>query len=152
MQEKQEKRLDDQLDDSFSGEPHELGTTSERNLNTEEIMRRRRKDDELTWEEVQAARSDIDVNTYPGQAGFGWALDEIKNGLKMRRLNWEHNEFVFLVPGSTFQVNRAPLLGIYEEGTTINYQEHIDKCQSNGNISTWNPNNEELLAMDWVRA
>jgi len=132
-----------------------LGTTSYRNLNTQEI--KRRLDDkpdgsfsgeqsELTYAESQLAKA------YPGQAGFGWALDEIKSGIKMRRLQWEDNEFVFLVPGSSFKVNRAPLLGIYEEGTPINYQPHIDKCQSNGTITTWNPNNEELLSMDWIRA
>ena len=130
----------------------ELGTTSERNLSTDEIMERRnrRKEDELTWEEVQAAK--LDGPSYPGQDGFGWAVDEIKSGVKMRRLHWDKNEFVFLVPGSNFKVNRAPLLGIYEEGTEITYQPHIDKCQSNGTITTWNPNNEEILAMDWVRA
>jgi len=37
--------------------------------------------------------------------------------------------FVFLVPGSVFKVNRAPLLGIYPEGTEINYHAHVDMKQ-----------------------
>lgn len=54
---------------------------------------------------------------------FGWALEQLKSGNKVCRFGWNgKNMFLFLVPGSTFKVNRPPLLGIYPEGTEINYQ------------------------------
>jgi hypothetical protein len=58
---------------------------------------------------------------------FGWAIKQMRNGEKVRRAGWNgKGMFLFLVPGSTFKVNRPPLLGIYPEGTEINYQPHID--------------------------
>lgn len=61
-------------------------------------------------------------------------------------------EYVFLVRGSTFPVNRAPLLGIYEPGTMVTYGDHIDKRQSDGDIAPWSPSHGDLMAEDWVRA
>ena len=53
---------------------------------------------------------------------FGEALEALKLGKKVTRAGWNgKGMFLFLVPGSTFQVNRPPLLGIYPEGTEINY-------------------------------
>lgn len=54
---------------------------------------------------------------------FSSALQNIKDGVKMRRRGWNGKDmFVFLVPGSQFEVNRPPLLGIYKEGTVVNYR------------------------------
>lgn len=58
--------------------------------------------------------------------------------------------FVFLVPGSVFLVNRAPLLGIYPEGTTIDYQSHVDMKTANGSIVPWLCSQSDLLATDWA--
>ena len=44
---------------------------------------------------------------------FSQALERIKEGARVARTGWNGTGmFVFLVPGSTFRVNRAPLLGI----------------------------------------
>lgn len=81
---------------------------------------------------------------------FEDALSNIKNGKKMSRIGWNGTGmFVFLVPGSTFQVSRAPLLGIYPEGTTINYHAHIDIKTSRGDIVPWNCSQQDMLADDW---
>ena len=51
---------------------------------------------------------------------IGWAVKCMENGHRVCRSGWGGSEptmFVFLVPGSTFEVNRPPLLGIYPEGT-----------------------------------
>jgi len=74
---------------------------------------------------------------------FSVALERIKSGYKVARKGWNgKGMFVFLVEGSTFTVNRKPLLGIYPEGTEINYHAHVDRwyyCSvvslSNGPIS-----------------
>lgn len=81
---------------------------------------------------------------------FEEALGYIKNGKKMARDGWSgKGMFVFLVPGSTFQVSRPPLLGIYPEGTTINYHAHIDIKSVNGDIVPWNCSQQDMLATDW---
>ena len=82
---------------------------------------------------------------------FGLAIEAMKKGLKVCRTGWNgKGMFLFLVPGSTFQVNRAPLLGIYPEGTTINYCPHIDMKAADGSIFAWNPNQLDVLADDWM--
>lgn len=58
--------------------------------------------------------------------------------------------FVFLVPGSRFTVNRPPLLGIYPEGTTIDYHAHIDIRAADGVIVPWLASQSDVLAEDWV--
>ena len=58
---------------------------------------------------------------------FGQAIEVLKTGNKVTRVGWNGKDmFIFLVQGSQFKVNRPPLLGIYPEGTEINYRPHID--------------------------
>lgn len=84
---------------------------------------------------------------------FSDALHEIKMGVLMRRAGWNgKGMFVFLVPGSTFNVNRPPLLGIYPEGTTINYHGHIDMRTADGTIVPWVASQSDMLADDWEAA
>jgi hypothetical protein len=81
---------------------------------------------------------------------FSLALDFLKNGYKISRENWNgKGMFLFLVPGSTFKVNRPPLLGIYPEGTEINYRPHIDMKTAQGDIVPWVASQTDLLADDW---
>lgn len=69
---------------------------------------------------------------------FSEALDHLKDGYKIFRSGWNGKEmFIFLVGGSTFKVNRAPLLGIYPEGTEINYHAHVDMKTADGMIVPW---------------
>lgn len=82
--------------------------------------------------------------------GFDWALLKLKLGAKVARRGWNgKGMFVFLVPGSTFKVNRPPLLGIYEEGTEINYHAHIDMKTADGTVVPWLASQTDLLADDW---
>jgi hypothetical protein len=82
---------------------------------------------------------------------FGDAVAGLKEGKRVSRAGWNgKGMFLFLVPGSVFQVNRAPLLGIFPEGTEINYRPHIDMCGVDGAIHTWNPSCNDVLAEDWV--
>ncbi len=82
---------------------------------------------------------------------FSEALTLIKTGSKVARKGWNgKGMFVFLVSGSTFQVNRPPLLGIYPAGTTINYQPHVDMCTAGGTIVPWLVSQSDLLADDWI--
>lgn len=81
---------------------------------------------------------------------FSEALGQIKLGKLLKRSGWNgKHQFVFLVAGSEFKVNRAPLLGIFDEGTDITYRPHIDiKCQD-GSISVWQPSMGDVMADDW---
>jgi hypothetical protein len=82
---------------------------------------------------------------------FSNALVAIKVGKKVAREGWNgKGMFVFLVPGSQFTVNRAPLLGIYPEGTVIDYCPHIDMRTAQGSIVPWLASQGDLMANDWV--
>lgn len=81
---------------------------------------------------------------------FSDALHFLKDGRKVARLGWNgKGMFIFLVNGSRFQVNRPPLLGIYPEGTTIDYRSHIDMKTADGSIVPWVASQTDLLADDW---
>lgn len=80
---------------------------------------------------------------------FGQALAVIKAGGRATRRAWGGEAFLYLVPGSTFTVNRPPLLGIYPEGTVISYRPHIDIRAADGTCSPWQPSQDALLADDW---
>lgn len=81
---------------------------------------------------------------------FSQALEFIKAGSKVAREGWNGKDmFLFLVNGSTFTVNRAPLLGIYPEGTEIKYHPHIDMRTADGQIVPWLCSQTDMLADDW---
>lgn len=81
---------------------------------------------------------------------FEEAMGHIKQGALLQREGWNgKGMFVFLVRGSTFNVNRAPLSEIYPEGTEINYHGHIDMKMADGRIMPWTPSQADMLAADW---
>ena len=82
---------------------------------------------------------------------FSEALLEIKAGKKVARSGWNGaGQFVFLVPSSRFTVDRPPLLGIYPEGTVIDYCPHVDIRNAQGQIVPWLASQGDLMATDWV--
>ncbi len=82
---------------------------------------------------------------------FGLAIEALKAGKKVARAGWNgKGMFLFLVPGSTFKVNRPPLMGIYPEGTEINYCPHIDMKTADGKVVPWLASQTDVLAEDWA--
>ena len=85
--------------------------------------------------------------------GIGWAVKQMTDGQRVRRAGWNgKGMFVFLVPGSRFKVNRHPLLGIYPEGTEIDYHPHVDMKTAQGYVVPWLCSQADLLATDWELA
>lgn len=81
---------------------------------------------------------------------FGAALEALEAGKRVARAGWNgKGMFLFLVPGSTFTVNRAPLLGIYPAGTSIDYHAHIDMKTAQGYVVPWLASQSDLLTDDW---
>lgn len=81
---------------------------------------------------------------------FGDALVMLKAGKKVARAGWNgKGMFLFLVAGSTFQVSRPPLLGIYPEGHTVNYHAHIDMKTADDKVVPWLASQTDMLAEDW---
>ena len=81
---------------------------------------------------------------------FSEALELIKSGSKLTRTNWNgKGMFVYLVHGSEFEVNRAPLNQIFKMGEKIIYRPHIDMKYADGSCGVWSPSNSDLLADDW---
>ncbi len=82
---------------------------------------------------------------------FSDALRHIKAGRRVARVGWNgKGMFLFLVPGSHFKVNRPPLLGIYPEGTGIDYRPHIDMKTAQGDVVPWVASQSDLIAEDWI--
>lgn len=81
---------------------------------------------------------------------FGLAIEAMRKGHKVSRSGWNgKGMFLFLVPGSNFKVNRPPLLGIYSEGTPIEYQPHIDMKTAQDTVVPWLASQSDMLANDW---
>lgn len=81
---------------------------------------------------------------------FSEALELIKAGVRVARAGWNgQGQFIYLVDGSEFKVNRPPLLGIYPEGTDIVYQAHIDMRTADGSCVPWLASQTDVLAEDW---
>ena len=86
----------------------------------------------------------------PGELNYGAALHLLKQGHRVSRSGWNgKGMFIFLVPGSVFKVNRPPLLGIYPEGTEINYHGHIDMKTADDQVVPWLCSQTDALANDW---
>jgi len=83
---------------------------------------------------------------------FSEILPKLNNGELYRRASWPRNDFIYSVPGSTFPVNRNPLLGIFTEGTQISYAPHIDYLHVETNTaSVWTPTQEDIFGLDWTK-
>jgi len=81
---------------------------------------------------------------------FSQALEYIKRGERVQRVGWNgKGMFIFLVPGSTFTVNREPLLSILGEGTSVKYHGHVDMKTADGMIVPWLCSQTDMLAEDW---
>lgn len=95
---------------------------------------------------------------------FGVIINRVKRGKRAARLAWQANprsftatdlesgrveQFIYLVPGSQFVVDREPLLAVLGEGTKVRYNPHIDVKLKNGTTGVWTPTQEDMLANDW---
>ena len=82
---------------------------------------------------------------------FGLAIEALKKGARVARSGWNgKGMFLFLVAGSRFTVNRPPLLGIYPEGTVVDYHAHIDMKTAQGYVVPWLASQADMLADDWL--
>ena len=107
--------------------------------------------------EFYPCKPDIFEATYDPAAGlavkgfdFGIAVAQLKRGCRVARAGWNgKGMFVFLVNGSTFTVNREPLLSIMGEGTKVKYHAHIDIKTADGQVVPWLATQTDVLADDW---
>lgn len=75
----------------------------------------------------------------------------MKAGKRVAREGWNgKGMFLFLVNGSTFTVNREPLLSIMGEGSQVQYHAHIDMKTAQGYIVPWLASQADMLSEDWV--
>ena len=116
------------------------------------------KDGYQSWSPAEAFESGYtEVATQTGlnesreNLSFSDALKMLKLGKRVAREGWNGRDmFLFLVDGSTFQVNRAPLNRFYEEGTEVNYHAHIDMRTADGQIVPWLCSQSDALSEDWI--
>lgn len=82
---------------------------------------------------------------------FGEALQYLKGGYRVTRPGWNgKGMFIYLVPGSEFEVNRPPLNVHFLEGTKMTYRPHIDMFDAEGKCVPWLASQTDLLAEDWM--
>ena len=82
---------------------------------------------------------------------FGVALALLKTGSRVRRDGWNGpDQYIYLVAGSNFKVNREPLLSMFGEGHKMTYQPHIDMITQQGSAVPWLASQTDVLAEDWV--
>jgi hypothetical protein len=88
----------------------------------------------------------------PPTMTFGQAIEALKRGERVAREGWNgKGMFLFLVNGSTFTVNREPLLSILGEGTEVQYHAHIDMKTAQGYVVPWLASQADMLSEDWVK-
>jgi hypothetical protein len=83
---------------------------------------------------------------------FSEALEHVKSGVLVTRDGWASGPltpFIFMVAGSHFEVSRPPLLGIFQEGTPIDYHPHVDMRLRDGRIVPWLCSQVDIFALDW---
>lgn len=81
---------------------------------------------------------------------FSEALEQLKQGKLLKRAGWNgKDQFVYMVQGSEFVVNRPPLNVIFPEGTNIVYRPHIDMKYQDGTCGVWLSSMGDLMAEDW---
>jgi hypothetical protein len=82
---------------------------------------------------------------------FGEAIERLKAGKKVCRTGWNGKSmWLYLVPGSTFQVSEGrPLAAHLPLGTTVNYQSHIDMKTAQDTHVPWLASQGDMLAEDW---
>ena len=81
---------------------------------------------------------------------FSLALNALKQGDCVARDGWNGKRmYLYLVSGSVFKVNRAPLNELLPEGTEVNYRPHIDMKTADGEFVPWVASQSDLLAEDW---
>lgn len=84
---------------------------------------------------------------------FSQALIELKLGRQVRRAGWNgKGMFLYLVQGSTFEVNRPPLSDMFPAGTSMNYRPHIDMSTVDGSCVPWVASQTDILENDWESA
>lgn len=83
---------------------------------------------------------------------FSNALDWLRAGRRIARHDpaWQAAaRFLYMVPGSEFEVNRPPLLGIHPLGFHVIYHPHIDACFADGSCGVWTVSHNDIFAADW---
>lgn len=109
-----------------------------------------------TWPDLKTLRQFKPWYQRPDDLGdgflsFSMALDVLKKGLRVARKGWHSPDmFIFLVPDSHFDVSRPPLLGIYPDGTPIDYHAHIYLITAQGDVVPYVASQTDLLAEDWL--
>ena len=87
---------------------------------------------------------------------FGWAIRELKNGRRVRRLGWNGKGMWLALQkgypdGVAINKNTAEVTGL-PEGTVCRFLPYIIMRTVDGSFVPWLASQTDLLAEDWVRA
>lgn len=84
---------------------------------------------------------------------FGKAVDYLKEGKRVARSGWNgKGMYLFLVPGSTFEVQADRPMGVACPelvGQRVSYLPHIDMKTAQGTVVPWLASQSDVLSEDW---
>ena len=106
------------------------------------------------WIMLMIDKNEVDSHKYDHiqqnrRMDFVDALRFLTEGKLLARDVWTELDFIFLVSGSSFNVDSMPLLGKYDEGTQIDYKKHIDSMYLDGTLGVWTLSQRDIFANDW---
>ena len=81
---------------------------------------------------------------------FGKAIQLLKEGKKVSRLNWNgKGQFVYYVPADRYVAKTDIAKSIADEDGKVNYRAYLALKTVQGDIATWIPSISDCLAEDW---
>jgi hypothetical protein len=111
-----------------------------------------RDGDVLDTPNIDRYKDREDWSVTDGSMGFDFAIRALKNGKRVARNGWNgKGMWLYLVPGSTFQVSEGrPLAAHSPVGESVNYRPHIDMKTADGSHVPWVASQTDMLSNDWV--
>ena len=87
---------------------------------------------------------------------FGWALQKLREGEQLTRMNWNLNQRIFLIKGrsisyNTFQSFKNNAFQAFDPPEDVVIRDRIDMKAVDGTyITGWLPSGEDIFAEDWL--
>lgn len=83
---------------------------------------------------------------------FGWAIDKIKDGVKVTRKRWSGKDrFIYYVAGNSYPVSGSPsstVKGVFKDDIAP-YGAYIAMKTTQGISVRWLATSTDMLAEDW---
>lgn len=80
---------------------------------------------------------------------FGFALESLVGGKKIRRGSWKEGKFVYYVPANKYKQSTDVGKSIADKHGYVKYASYFALKEKGKSVQMWMPNTEDCLAKDW---